>query len=82
MGRTRGSAIADIAPVDRLAHKVAPAGELEASTGERLRRASTELGTTWIKFGQMLSLRPDVVGEDVATEFGQLQASVPADPPG
>ena len=42
----------------------------------------TELGTTWIKFGQMLSLRPDVVGEDVATELEKLQADVPADPPG
>jgi ubiquinone biosynthesis protein len=29
------------------------------SDGERLRRALTELGTTWVKFGQMLSLRPD-----------------------
>jgi ubiquinone biosynthesis protein len=47
-----------------------------------LRNALTELGTTWVKFGQMLSLRPDVVGADVATELEQLQASVPADPPG
>jgi hypothetical protein len=47
---------------------------LEASTGERLRGALVELGTTWIKFGQMLSLRPDV-GEDVASEPGLLQAS-------
>ena len=30
----------------------------------------------------MLSLRPDVVGEDIADELEQLQASVPADPPG
>ena len=52
------------------------------SAGERLRGALTELGTTWIKFGQMLSLRPDLVGPDVATEVAQLQADVPADPPG
>ena len=50
--------------------------------GERLRGALTELGTTFIKFGQMLSLRPDVVGEDVANELSKLQASVPPDPPG
>ena len=52
------------------------------SDGERLRRALTELGTTWVKFGQMLSLRPDVVGEDVATELTKLQATVAMDPPG
>ena len=50
--------------------------------GERLRGALTELGTTYIKFGQMLSLRPDLVGEDVANELSKLQATVPADPPG
>jgi ubiquinone biosynthesis protein len=79
---TRGSAIADVPSVDRMVRRVVPAEEMEASTGERLRGALTDLGTTWIKFGQMLSLRPDVVGEDVAAELGQLQASVPADPPG
>ncbi len=52
------------------------------SDGERLRRALTELGTTSIKFGQMLSLRPDVVGDDVAAELTKLQATVAADPPG
>ena len=52
------------------------------SDGERLRRALTELGTTWIKFGQMLSLRPDVVGDDVAGELAKLQATVAPDPPG
>jgi len=52
------------------------------SDGERLRRALTELGTTWIKFGQMLSLRPDVVGDDVAAELTKLQATVAPDPRG
>ena len=52
------------------------------SDGERLRRALTELGTAWVKFGQMLSLRPDVVGDDVAEELAKLQATVAPDPPG
>ncbi|MET1003706.1 MAG: AarF/UbiB family protein [Acidimicrobiia bacterium] len=52
------------------------------SDGERLRRALTELGTTWVKLGQMLSLRPDVVGDDVAEELAKLQATVAPDPPG
>ena len=48
----------------------------ELGTGERLRLMLTELGTTWVKLGQMLSLRPDLVGADVADELGRLQASV------
>jgi ubiquinone biosynthesis protein len=52
------------------------------SQGERLRGVLVELGTTWVKFGQMLSLRPDVVGPEVAAELALLQAAVPADPPG
>jgi ubiquinone biosynthesis protein len=55
---------------------------LGMSDGERLRRALTELGTTWIKLGQMLSLRPDIVGDDVAVELAKLQATVAPDPPG
>jgi ubiquinone biosynthesis protein len=78
----RGSRIADIPPVERLVHRALTPEELDATDGERLRDALTELGTTWIKFGQMLSLRPDVVGEEIATELGNLQAAVPADPPG
>jgi len=78
----RGGAIADIAPVESLVHHVVAPGEVEASDGERLLGALTELGTTYIKFGQMLSLRPDVVGEDIATELSKLQANVPPDPPG
>jgi ubiquinone biosynthesis protein len=42
------------------------------TSGQRLRGALSELGTTWIKFGQMLSLRPDLVGNDVAAELGSV----------
>lgn len=52
------------------------------SEGEQLRGALVELGTTWVKFGQMLSLRSDLVGDDVARELTKLQANVPADPAG
>lgn len=51
------------------------------SAPERFRLALTELGTTFIKLGQMLSTRPDVVGEELALELERLQSSVPADPP-
>lgn len=47
----------------------------------RIRLALTELGPTFIKLGQLLSTRPDVVGRDLASELQQLQACTPADPP-
>jgi ubiquinone biosynthesis protein len=52
----------------------------DLNTGERLRLAFTELGTTFIKLGQVLSTRPDLVGPEVARELAHLQANVPADP--
>lgn len=39
---------------------------VDLSTPERIRLALTELGTTFIKLGQMLSTRPDLVGQDLA----------------
>jgi ubiquinone biosynthesis protein len=47
----------------------------------RIRLALTELGTTFIKLGQMLSTRPDLVGPALAEELSELQANVPADAP-
>jgi len=47
----------------------------------RLRLALTELGTTFIKLGQVLGTRPDLVGPDVARELSRLQSGTPADPP-
>ncbi len=48
---------------------------------ERVRLAFTELGTTFIKLGQVLSTRPDVVGPQMAVELAHLQTAAPADPP-
>ncbi len=45
----------------------------------RIRMAITELGPTFIKLGQVLSLRPDLVGSALANELQQLQTQVPAD---
>lgn len=47
---------------------------------ERLRLTLTELGTTYIKLGQMLSTRPDLVGAEAASELTKLQSGTPADP--
>src|SRR5687767_591667 len=46
----------------------------------RVRLALTALGTTFIKFGQVLSTRPDVVGPALADELSQLQTHTPPDP--
>jgi ubiquinone biosynthesis protein len=46
----------------------------------RMRMALTDLGTTFIKLGQVLSTRPDLVGPDVAHELSRLQSGTPADP--
>jgi ubiquinone biosynthesis protein len=48
---------------------------------QRVRLALTELGTTFIKLGQMLGTRPDLVGPELAAELAHLQAETPADPP-
>ena len=78
----RGGGIAGLTPIENLVHRVVSEEDISASDGERLRGALAELGTTAIKFGQMLSLRPDVVGKDIADELALLQAEVPADAPG
>jgi len=53
----------------------------EMSMGERVRLAFTELGTTFIKLGQILSTRADLIGPEIASELAELQSSNPADPP-
>lgn len=43
-------------------------------------RALTALGPAYIKFGQVLSTRPDVVGEELAVQMRVLQDKLPAFP--
>lgn len=50
------------------------------SRGERLRRALEELGPAFVKAGQMLSTRADLLPEDVLEELALLQDRVPPDP--
>ncbi len=46
--------------------------------GVRLRLALESLGPVFVKFGQLLSVRPDLIPEDVATELAKLQDNVAA----
>lgn len=50
------------------------------SRGERLRLALEDLGPVFIKFGQMLSTRRDLLPEDIADELARLQDNVPPFP--
>jgi len=52
----------------------------DAPISVRLRMVMGELGPTFVKLGQMLSTRPDLVGAEIATELAKLQAQTPADP--
>jgi ubiquinone biosynthesis protein len=47
---------------------------------ERVRMAFEELGPTYIKFGQVLSTRPDLIPVDFIEELSKLQDEVPPSP--
>jgi ubiquinone biosynthesis protein len=50
------------------------------SRGARIRRSLEDLGPIFIKFGQILSTRRDLLPEDIADELAQLQDHVPPFP--
>ena len=51
-----------------------------APRGERLRLALASLGPCFVKFGQVLSTRPDLIPPDIANELALLQDRVPPFP--
>ncbi len=51
---------------------------LNKSSGEKLCAALQGMGTTFIKLGQFLGTRPDIIGEDIAKELEKLQDKLPA----
>ena len=67
-----------------MAKKILPQIEKKGFThlekSVRLRMAFEELGTTFIKLGQMLSVRPDLIPPEIAQEFSKLQDDVAAEP--
>ena len=57
-------------------------GLLSKPLPERMRLALEELGPTFIKFGQIVSSRRDLVNDEYYIELCKLQANVPTFPPG
>ena len=53
---------------------------VEASAGKHLRMALEELGPTFVKLGQILSIRQDILPDGVVKELKKLQDSVPPFP--
>ncbi|MDP1648654.1 MAG: ubiquinone biosynthesis regulatory protein kinase UbiB [Rubrivivax sp.] len=53
---------------------------LDAPRGERLRQGLERLGPIFVKFGQVLSTRRDLIPLDVADELARLQDNVPPFP--
>lgn len=52
--------------------------QLPQQRGERLRNALEDLGPIFVKFGQLLSTRRDLLPDDIADQLALLQDRVPA----
>ena len=66
----------------RLLRAFTPGGKeiAERPRGERLRLALHEMGPIYVKFGQIISTRRDLVAPDIADELALLQDQVPPFP--
>lgn len=80
-GVTRLADPATMPPSGRFAMKVLRTFEKSsvkrANNAERLTQALNRLGPTYIKIGQFLATRPDIVGKDVANNLSLLQDRLP-----
>ena len=63
--------------IRRLTRVVSTGRNLKAPRGQRLRLALECLGPIFVKFGQVLSTRRDLLPPDIADELTRLQDRVP-----
>ncbi len=63
--------------LNRLARVLALGRNLDAAPGQRIRQALERLGPIFVKFGQVLSTRRDLLPMDIADELAKLQDRVP-----
>ncbi|MGN6146307.1 MAG: AarF/UbiB family protein, partial [Mesorhizobium sp.] len=64
----------------RVARLLARRRALRHGRGDRLARAVARLGPSYVKLGQFLATRPDVVGNDIAVDLAMLQDKMPTFP--
>ena len=51
--------------------------DLNKDEGERLSSSLESMGTTFIKLGQFLATRPDIIGEELSKKLENLQDKLP-----
>ncbi len=51
--------------------------EVDKNEGERLSSSLESMGTTFIKLGQFLATRPDIIGEELSKKLENLQDKLP-----
>ena len=51
--------------------------DVNKDEGERLSNSLESMGTTFIKLGQFLATRPDIIGEELSTKLENLQDKLP-----
>ena len=52
--------------------------DLEIDEGKRLSNSLQSMGTTFIKLGQFLATRPDIIGDELSKQLESLQDKLPA----
>ncbi|MEZ6030386.1 MAG: AarF/UbiB family protein [Hyphomonadaceae bacterium] len=60
--------------------RILPGGGGKGRPGQRFARALEKLGPAWIKLGQFMATRPDVIGVEAATDLSRLKDALPAFP--
>jgi ubiquinone biosynthesis protein len=68
--------LTDLLPWPRSAAQVELEPGAPSARGQHLREMLDELGPTFVKFGQLLSMRPDIVPPDIIAELRGLQDDV------
>jgi ubiquinone biosynthesis protein len=68
--------LTDLLPWPRSSGPLLDVAAGPTARGQHLRELLDELGPTFVKFGQLLSTRPDIVPPDIVTELRALQDDV------
>lgn len=71
-----------IAALARIGAKTTDASGRPLRPGERLAAAFETMSPAWVKLGQFMATRPDIIGFDMAKDLGRLQDRMPAFPRG